>query len=389
MRCHGRLNQAELREETKTPILLHKHHQLTHLVIRSCHARVFHSGENQTDLMLRQTYWVAKGRRQVKKVIRNSTKCLKVKGKPVSTPTVGDTPSARVTRARPFERVGIDFAGPLFILSEKGTMQKAYVMLTSCAVTRGVYLALMKETTSDAFKLELRKFISRRGAPSVIINDNAQSFRKTAKWVKKIVKKEDVQQLLCKHEIQWKFNIPLSPWWRGFYERMVAIVKSALKKTLGNARLKFKELEVILTEIQASINNRPITYQGEDVETVLTPSHSINGDVLPQIAEESIDSFEEDSNVQRRYRYMCRKRHDIWKRWNHEYIVGLRQYHRMSTNKGSKIHKGEVVMMSSNDHRLRWKLGVIETWINSHNGIIKGTHVRVHARELTQMASQR
>eukprot|EP00112_Aurelia_sp_Birch-Aquarium-sp1_P023555 Seg7063.1 transcript_id=Seg7063.1/GoldUCD/mRNA.D3Y31 product="hypothetical protein" protein_id=Seg7063.1/GoldUCD/D3Y31 len=110
-------------------------------------------------------------------------------------------------------------------------------MLISCAVTRGVYLALMKETTSDALKLELRKFIARRGAPSVIINDDAQSFRKTAKWVKKLVKKEDLQELLHKHEVQVKFNIPFSPWWGGLYERMVAIVKSALKKTLGNARL--------------------------------------------------------------------------------------------------------------------------------------------------------
>eukprot|EP00112_Aurelia_sp_Birch-Aquarium-sp1_P009810 Seg2129.4 transcript_id=Seg2129.4/GoldUCD/mRNA.D3Y31 product="hypothetical protein" protein_id=Seg2129.4/GoldUCD/D3Y31 len=56
------------------------------------------------------------------------------------------------------------------------------------------------------------------------------------------------------------------------------------------------------------------------VETVLTPSHLINGDVLPQIAEELTDNFEEDNNVQKRYRYMCRKRHDIWKRWNHEYL---------------------------------------------------------------------
>ena len=105
----------------------------------------------------------------------------------------------------------------------------------------------------------------------------------------------------------------------------------------------------------------------------------MNGDVLPQIAEELTDNFEEDSNVQKRYRYMCRKRHDIWKRWNHEYLVGLRQYHRMSTNKGREINKGEVVMMSSNDHRSRWKLGVIETLIKSHDGIIKGAHVRVIA----------
>ena len=62
---------------------------------------------------------------------------------------------------------------------------------------------------------------------------------------------------------------------------MVAIVKSALKITLGDMRLRLKELEVIPTEVEASVNKRPITYQGEDVETVLTLSHIIDGDVLP------------------------------------------------------------------------------------------------------------
>ena len=34
-------------------------------------------------------------------------------------------------------------------------------------------------------------------------------------------------------------------------------------------------------------------------------------------------------------------------------------------------------MMSSNDHRSRWKLGVVETLIKSHDSIIKGACVRV------------
>ena len=37
-----------MRIETKTPILLPKHHPLTHLVINLCHARVIDSGENPT-----------------------------------------------------------------------------------------------------------------------------------------------------------------------------------------------------------------------------------------------------------------------------------------------------------------------------------------------------
>ena len=119
-------------------------------------------------------------------------------------------------------------------------MDKTYVMLISCAVTRGVYLALMKDTTSESLKLELRKFFARKGVPSIIISDNAKNFKKTSQWIRELSKGADVQELLERHEVQWKFNVPLSPWWDGFYERMVAMLKSSLKKTLGNARLNWK-----------------------------------------------------------------------------------------------------------------------------------------------------
>ena len=103
MRCSGRLNQANLSEETKFPIFLPKHHPLTHLIIRSFHVTVFHRGENQTLAELRQTYWVVKGRQEVKKVIRGCTTCLKVKSRPFSTSTVGNLPSDRVTQANESE----------------------------------------------------------------------------------------------------------------------------------------------------------------------------------------------------------------------------------------------------------------------------------------------
>ena len=255
-------------------------------------------------------------------------------------------------------------------------------MLISCAVTRGVYLALMKNTTSDALKLELRKFFARKGAPSIVISDNARTFKKTSDWIENLSKGTDVQELLQRHEMQWKFNIPLSPWRGGFYERMVAILKACLKKTLGNARLQFNELEVILCEIEASMNNRPITYQGEDIQRALTPPDLINGEILPQIAEESVESdFKESSNVAKRYRYICKKREDLWNRWHRECLVTFRQYHKMNEKTGREVTEGEVVLVLSNNHRSKWKLGVVESLIKSHDGTVKRARVRVIVKE--------
>ena len=50
------------------------------------------------------------------------------------------------------------------------------------------------------------------------------------------------------------------PLWGGFYERMIGITKSCLKKVMGKALLTFEELQSIITEIENALNSRPSTY---------------------------------------------------------------------------------------------------------------------------------
>ena len=58
--------------------------------------------------------------------------------------------------------------------------------------------------------------------------------------------------------IRQNFILPLSPWWGGFYERLVRTVKLCLKKTSGKSFVTFEELQTILCEIEMAINNRPL-----------------------------------------------------------------------------------------------------------------------------------
>ena len=62
----------------------------------------------------------------------------------------------------------------------------------------------------------------------------------------------------------------------GMFERMVQSVKMCLRKVLGNARLSSEELTTILTEVECTLNSRPLTYQYEEGE-VLTSLHLIFG----------------------------------------------------------------------------------------------------------------
>ncbi|GFV68714.1 integrase catalytic domain-containing protein [Trichonephila clavipes] len=82
-------------------------------------------------------------------------------------------PPDRVTDCAPFEIVGIDLAGPLFLKDGR----KVWITLFTCAVYRAIHLELVNSLTSDAFLVALRCFIARRGRPRTIYCDNGTNFR--------------------------------------------------------------------------------------------------------------------------------------------------------------------------------------------------------------------
>ena len=52
----------------------------------------------------------------------------------------------------------------------------------------------------------------------------------------------------------------------------MGLTKRCLKKVLGNARLSHDELHTILVETEGTLNARPLTYVGSELEgEILTP----------------------------------------------------------------------------------------------------------------------
>ena len=76
-------------------------------------------------------------------------------------------------------------------------------------------------------------------------------------------------------------------------------VKQTLRKVLGKARLAYQELETVLTEVEDSLNNRPLTYEYKQVgEEMLTPNHLLYGRRLGTLPDESIDGEDDDSKME-------------------------------------------------------------------------------------------
>ena len=120
-----------------------------------------------------------KGRQVVKKVLGECVTCKKLTGRRYSAPPTSALPEFRVREAPPFSKVGVDFAGPLYVKGRAGHMEKVHVALFSCCVTSAVLLELVEDMSAVAFRRCLKRFAARNGTPALIVSDNAKTFQAT------------------------------------------------------------------------------------------------------------------------------------------------------------------------------------------------------------------
>jgi len=260
LRCQGRVNNSQLSLSSKKPSLLPSKHPLVTLLVRNAHELAKHYGVSQTLALLRERYWLLKGRQVTCKVIGS---CVACRGLAYTTGSPPDLPTERVSEDPPFSHTGVDFAGPLYVnsVNQSNGQEKAYVCLFTCASTCVVHLELTHDMTIDSFLLALCRFSGFRGLPATLISDNAKTFKSCSKEVTKIARSVKVQGL---HQITWKFIVERAPWWgkggEGFYEWLVHSVKCCLRKTLGRSILNFDQPSALLIEIECIMNARPLTY---------------------------------------------------------------------------------------------------------------------------------
>ena len=266
------MKNADLKYDAKYPYILPKESYFTALVIINAHKEVKHNGMKETLRNLRTEFWVTRSRNFIKKIIHSCITCRYVEGKSYDYPKTPALPKFRVQKDFAFSITGLDYAGHLYVKnvytkSEKEEMHKCWLALFTCANSRCLFLDLVPNNSAETCVLALKRFISSRGVPKLIISDNGSAF----------VSKQ-VQEFAASKFIEWKFNTEAAPWKGGFFERMVKSVKRCLKKVLMNTRLNYEELLTTIKEIENIINNRPLTYIYDDVsQDILTPNKLLFG----------------------------------------------------------------------------------------------------------------
>ncbi|XP_077560569.1 uncharacterized protein LOC144175361 [Haemaphysalis longicornis] len=381
LRIRGRLCSANKTRDERHPIVMPKEHRYTVLLVNRAHLQLLHAGARDTLVQLRERYWIVRGRQLVKSVVRSCAVCRRYSASHIEADT-GLLPPERTTKAEPFEVVGIDFAGPLFV-NEKDKMVKVYIVLFTCAVTRAVHLELVTDMSTGTFIHAFRRFVSRRGLCRVVYSDNALTFKRASKdmgnlW--KALRHPDSQSYFSNSGIEWKFIAERAPWWGGFYERMVRSVKLALKKTIGRQTLGFVELSTVLAEVEAVINSRPLTYTYDDPNdgAPLTPACFLAGRRLTTLPLHE-EKFVESSATSLRLLWQKRKQilHLFWNVWRKEYLGQLRSAYASKKTKGGVPGVGDVVLIREDRPRLLWKTGIVTAVFPGRDGKIRSCEVRV------------
>ena len=218
-----------------------------------------------------------------------------------------------------------------------------------------------------------------------MISDNGSTYSSAAEELHSLMQLPEVKEELGKRGVSWRFIPKRAPWYGGFWERLIGLTKTAIKKVLGRRHVPLSTLETIIVEIEAILNDRPLTFVPSDLgdPEPLTPAHLLHGRRITCLPHQQIDIDElTDPNygaavqLRKRARVQAAVLSDFRKRWCHEYLTSLREYHKASGDNKQCVKKGDVVIVHDDTPRITWKMAVVEDLIVGRDGLVRAATIR-------------
>lgn len=389
LRVGGRLGKSDEPEDVKHQMILPAKSFLTTLIFRRSHERTLHGGVQLMLQQLRQVYWVVGARRAVRSFIHSCLPCFRQK-RSTAQQLMGELPRQRVEPCRPFYRAGVDYCGPFQYLIVRGrgrTTMKGYVVVFVCLATKAIHLDLVSDLSSDAFLAAFRRMISRRGACSELLSDNATTFVGAKRQLDEVYaswQKQELIATLATEGTKWGFIPPAAPHQGGLWEAGVKSAKHHLTRVIGSHILTYEEMVTLLTQVEACLNSRPLTALSDDPNDMqaLTPGHFLIGE--PIIAMPDRDLTELPIGRIGRWELAQRLQQQFWKRWRLEYIAQLQQRPKWRQQRDN-IQVGMMVIIK--DDLLpptQWSLARITRVHYGQDGLVRSVDLRTAASTFTR-----
>ena len=341
---------------------------LVPLIIRHIHSALYHQGVSSTCAEYCRAYLTPRIRQVTKSVLSKCFKCNRVNSRPFKSDESA-LPDFRTQAAHPFARTGIDHFGPLLV----GKGVKVWILLFTCAAVRAVHMEVVTSLDEETTSLAIRRFQAVRGPVSEIYSDNGRSFV--------------ALQRAWKDHLTWR-TIPVrSPWWGGWWERMIGTVKRALKITISHSHLNLTELQTVVSECAERINRRPLVSAADPTSDPLTPAHFLYGRPPPPLLSASVTE-DESQSLGSRWRHRKTVLAHLWERWRSEYLISLRSWRRPPLRANRSPIPGEIVLCSSRPlPRGKWPLARVVRLIPGRDGVVRSAVVRIGSRDSRRATS--
>ena len=156
--------------EAAHPVIPPKSSPVSVLIVRYYHQVLGHAGREHELSVLRQRYWIQRGRALVRQILSKCINCRK-RNMPALQQANADLPKERMVPYHPpFTFTGLDFFGPFYVKRARSVI-KMYGCIFVCFNSRAVHIEDVSSLETDTFILALRRFISVRRCPKEIWSD--------------------------------------------------------------------------------------------------------------------------------------------------------------------------------------------------------------------------
>lgn len=203
----------------------------------------------------------------------------------------------------------------------------------------------------------------------MIYSDNGTNFTGTANALNKLDWGK-IARHSSASQIEWLFNPPAAPWWGGWWERLIGILKTLLKKILGKASLSYENLNTVLCGTEAIINRRSLTYISEDPDDLKPLSPAL-------FLQDNREYGTPDCDMLCRVKLEKKLKHrqkiieDLRKRFRTEYLGQLLLKDTKRKEK-QEVKIGDIVLIGDDTHkRMNWPLARVIDVILGRDGIAR------------------
>ncbi|GFS79646.1 uncharacterized protein TNCV_4241171 [Trichonephila clavipes] len=377
----GRLKHSTLSEFQKHQMMFPKAHHLTDLIIEHYHKKSLHSDLQTTLYLIREFYWIPSGQNRVRRILNKCITCFRTKTQTINQ-MMGDLPRDRIMPSRPFEKVGLDYAGPIITkpnLKRSRVTLKSYIAIFICFSTKATHLEVASDLTTEAFLACLRRFIARRSKPSVIWSDNATNFKGARNILNEwndICKSNRIHLFSAEEGIEWNFIPPTSPHFGGLWEANIKSVKRILLRVAKSAIMNFEELTTLMAQIEAVLNSRPLSPLSSDPNDLnpLTPGHFLTNCTISSFPEPYTAS--DSLSYHSRWKLIQSLRDKFWNHWSTEYLTHLQTRAKWIEQNPNLMENQLVLLKDPNTKPLDWPMGRILEVFPGSDGLVRVVNVK-------------